>query len=107
MCRAPAQQRQAWPKTKKVHAVSDTVPDTGEQQGEDELYIDTITKQHANTDKEQAFAELQLGKMGHKLKFKIDTGAQANVIPANTFHELFGNVVLGPHTRQAIRLWWA
>ena len=95
MCRAPAQQRQMKPKFKKVHAVSDT--DTAsEQQGENELYIDTITKQHENTDKEQAFAELQIGKMRHKLKFKIDTGAQANVIPADTFHELFGNVVLGP-----------
>lgn len=95
MCRAPTPQRQMKPRARKVHTVSDT--DTAsEQQGENELYIDTITKQHENTDKERAFAELQIGKMGHKLQFKIDTGAQANVIPADTFHELFGNVVLGP-----------
>ena len=93
MCRSAPQQRQFKAKAKRMHAISDT----GEQQSDDdELYIDTITKQHANTDKEQAFAELEIGKNRHKLKFKIDTGAQANVIPANTFHELFGNVVLSP-----------
>ncbi len=47
------QQRQTKHKTKKVHAISDS----GEQQT-DELYNDTMTKEHANTDKEQAFAEL-------------------------------------------------
>ena len=98
MCRSAPQQRQTKPQTKRMHAISDT-GDCGEQQSDDddnELYIDTITKQHANTDKEQAYAELQIGKKRHKLKFKIDTGAQANVIPADTFHDLFGNVVLSP-----------
>lgn len=28
--------------------------------------------------------------------FKADTGAQANVIPVDTFYETFGNVRLGP-----------
>lgn len=91
MCRSAPQQYKSSSKPKRMHAIADT----GEQHSEDdELYVDTITKHHANTDKEQAYAELQIGKKRHKLNFKIDIGAQANVIPANTFHELFGNVVL-------------
>ena len=39
---------------------------------------------------------MQIGEKRHKLKFKIDTGAQANIIPAHTFHKMFGNKVLNP-----------
>ncbi|KAL6462444.1 hypothetical protein MHYP_G00288660 [Metynnis hypsauchen] len=90
VCRARTQQKQTTFKSKKVHTVSDCT-----EESPPELFIDSITKLHANTAREQAFAEIEIGKARHKLKFKVDTGAQANVIPANTFHRMFGDVVLG------------
>ncbi|KAL6471840.1 hypothetical protein MHYP_G00204900 [Metynnis hypsauchen] len=90
VCRARTQQKQTTFKSKKVHTVSDCT-----EESPPELFIDSITKLHANTAREQAFAEIEVGKARHKLKFKVDTGAQANVIPANTFHRMFGDVVLG------------
>lgn len=92
VCRSQAQPAQTSYRSKKVHAISD------DAEAPEELYIDTITKQHADTAREQAYAEVEVGKKRHKIKFKIDTGAQANIIPANTFHNTFGNVTLGPQT---------
>ncbi len=90
VCRTNTQQKQATFKSKKVHTVSDCT-----EQSPPELFIDSITKLHANTAREQVFAEIEIGKARRKLKFKVDTGAQANVVPADTFHRIFGDVVLG------------
>lgn len=48
-----------------------------------------------DTAREKAFAEIGIGNMGRKLKFKFNKGVQANVIPVETFHKMFANVVLG------------
>ena len=89
VCRSQTQQGGLYPR--RVHGVSDSA-----EQPPDELFIDTIIKENENTDREQAFVEVEIGTKRHKVKFKIDTGAQTSIIPANTFHKLFGNVVLGP-----------
>lgn len=83
------QWRQAIFKSKHGHPV----PDFPEQTPP-ELFIDTWTK-CANTAREKAFAEIEIGYVGCKLKFKFNRGAQANVIPAEIFHKMFANVVLG------------
>lgn len=59
------------------------------------MFIDSITKLHANTTMEQAFAEIEAGKARRKLKFKIVTGAQANVLPGVMFYETFGEPTSG------------
>lgn len=61
-----------------------------------DLYIDTVIKSHANTAREQAFAEVEIEKARHKLTLKIETGAQANVIAVNIFHKMLGSIALGP-----------
>lgn len=68
-----------------------------------DLYIDTVIKSHANTAREQAFAEVEIGKARHKLTLKIETGAQANVIAVNIFHKMLGSIALGPSDRN---IWW-
>ena len=37
---------------------------------------------------EQAFADLEIGTQGTELKFKLDTGAQVNIIPLNKYRSL-------------------
>ena len=91
MCRMKTQYQSTKYKPKKVHAVTEST-----EQVPVDLYIDTIIKKNENTAREQAFAELEIGKARHKLKLKIYTGAQANVIPVNIFHKILGNITLGP-----------
>ncbi|KAK0141090.1 hypothetical protein N1851_021892 [Merluccius polli] len=68
---------------RSVHAVSH------DENGEtDELFIDAITKRGHMSDSEQAFADIKLGKQGTVTKFKLDTGAQVNVIPLSLYHQL-------------------
>lgn len=67
-----------------MHAVSDShaADET------DELFIDAVTKNGHLSESEQAVANIKLGKQGTDLKFKLDTGAQVNVIPLSVFHQL-------------------
>lgn len=55
--RTNTQQKQATFKSKKVHTVSDCA-----EHSPPELFIGRITKLHANTAREQAFAEIEIGK---------------------------------------------
>ena len=50
-----------------------------------ELYVDTITAEEQ--DEESAYADIGLGPQ-NRLKFKLDTGAQASIIPATAFATL-------------------
>lgn len=52
---------------------------------EPELFIDTIAVEDNG---DSPFADILLGPNKIKLTFKLDTGAQANIIPANTFQML-------------------
>lgn len=49
---------------------------------------------------EQAYADVELGSPPQKVRFKVDTGAQANTIPVNIFQTLFKDVMLTPVTRK-------
>ncbi len=65
-----------------MHAVSDSLTPNET----DELFIDAVNGHFSES--EQAFANIKLGKQGTDLKFKLDTGAQVNVIPLSVFHQL-------------------
>lgn len=66
---------------REVHTVQETTNDS-----DPELFIDIIAAGEDNED--SAFAEIQLGPNKVKLTFKLDTGAQANIVPANVFTKL-------------------
>jgi hypothetical protein len=36
----------------------------------------------------QAFADIEIGTQGTEIKFKLDTGAQVNIIPLNQYRSL-------------------
>lgn len=37
----------------------------------------------------EAFAEVEVGKERHKLHFRVDTGAQADITPAEIFYQKY------------------
>lgn len=83
-------------KKKSVHEVS-MRPESGEES--DELYVDTVTdRRFAET--EQAFADIKVGKQGTELKFKLDTGAQVNVIPLREYDSLKDECKIQPTSRR-------
>ncbi|KAK7912921.1 hypothetical protein WMY93_013132 [Mugilogobius chulae] len=67
--------------------------------GTEELFIDSITKTNEGESNEQAYADVQVGAQSHSIRFKLDTGATANVIPVRLFNRLFKHVKLTPATR--------
>lgn len=71
-----------------MHAVrEDTEGSTEEEQPE--LFIDSITIENDGESNEQAYVEVKIGSPPQKVKFKLDTGAQANTIPTNMFQAKF------------------
>lgn len=54
--------------------------------------MDTVTTE--NEDEESAFAAICLGSQKRKLTFKLDTGAQASIIPVKDFNALMPNTQL-------------
>lgn len=66
---------------KNVHTVEEVDEDY-----DSELYVDTITAEEE--DEESAYADIGLGPQNRQLKFKLDTGAQASIIPATAFATL-------------------
>ena len=66
---------------REIHTIQETT-----NESEPELFVDTIAAGEDNED--SAFAEIQLGPNKVKLTFKLDTGAQTNIIPANVFGKL-------------------
>lgn len=65
-------------KNRDVHAVND--------ESEDEFFIHTTTHQIGVLGNDAWFSILHVA--GHKIKFKLDTGATTNVLPLKTFKKL-------------------
>ena len=65
---------------KTVHTVEDANIDSDDSE---DFYIECV---HSTTHKDQAFVELTCN--GTKMPFKIDTGAQVNVLPISDFDKL-------------------
>ena len=78
---------------KTVHTVEDANIDSDD--GED-FYIECA---HSTTHKDQGFVELTCN--GTKMPFKIDTGAQANVLPKSDFDKLS---IHQPRTQSTVTL---
>jgi len=58
---------------------------------EDSVFIDSVNSTVVNG---QVFAEIEVGKSKSKIKFKLDTGAQVNILPYSVFQHLGNGVVL-------------
>ena len=79
---------------KTVHAL--------EEDSEDEFFIGSIEQ---NEQKNTAFAHVELteGETVTNVRFKIDTGAQANILPLKTFNKKIGKPnLLEPSTNRLI-----
>lgn len=101
-CFTSKQSAQSGSHRKTVHAVRENT-DTVEEDTDEEqtgLYIDSITIENEGKSNEQAYAEIKVGIPPQKVRFKVDTGAQANTIPVNIFQTLFQDVALKPATRR-------
>ncbi|KAL0161181.1 hypothetical protein M9458_044906, partial [Cirrhinus mrigala] len=79
------------PQRRPVHAL---VQNNEEEQCE--LYIDSITTVNANKNNVQAYADIKVGPSQQTIRFKIDSGAEINAIPNNTFNALFKRVPVAP-----------
>lgn len=64
---------------------SENKPEDGFPDASNEFFIDSVTSANTFTSSEQAFAEVEIKEYGSPLKFKLDTGAQVNVIPERDF----------------------
>ncbi len=71
---------------KTVHAISQEGSDQLEEC--DELFIDSVTQRKQSSDMEQAFVNIKIGPKQHEIKFKLDTGSSANVIPLYEYTKL-------------------
>jgi hypothetical protein len=63
----------------------------------DELFTDSLTLE---SQIEQAYADIEIGTQGTELKFKLDTGAQVNIIPTNKYRSLTSECKLQPTMRR-------
>lgn len=61
----------------------------------DEMFIDTVTQNYFS-ETEQAFANIQIENQAVELKFKLDTGAQVNVVSLHEYHTLQDECELQP-----------
>lgn len=66
---------------KNVHIV-----EVVDEDYDSELYVVTVTA--GKEDGESPYANIRLGPQNRQLKFKLDTGAQASIIPAIAFATL-------------------
>ena len=66
---------------KQVHDVSEA-----SYQVSDSLFVETISEDKKSPN--QVFVEVELGQSKKTVSFKLDTGAQVNVIPLELFHQL-------------------
>lgn len=81
-------------KKKSVHEVS-----ASNESDSDELFLYSVTDRKS-TGNEQAFADIQLGRQGKELKFKLDTGAQVNIIPLREYASLKEECTIQPTSRR-------
>ena len=74
---------------KKVHEVNDLFPDqydsNSDSDNERHFFVDGI---QLDKGKSQAFATVAVGPNNTALKFKIDSGAQVNIIPKSLYKSL-------------------
>lgn len=82
-----------------MHTVrEDTEESTKEEQPE--LFIDNITIENDGESNEQAYVEVKISSPSQKVKFKLDTWAQANTIPTDMLQAKFNNIALKPATHK-------
>lgn len=62
----------------------------------DGLFIDVVTQDNSTKDTEQAYANVQVGPNKTVVCFKLDTGADTNVIPTHVFKSLGLQNILEP-----------
>lgn len=72
---------------KTVHAISKGISDQTEE-SDDELFIDSVTQGGQSSEMEQAFVNIKVGPKQLKIRFKLDTGSSANVIPIREYAKL-------------------
>lgn len=74
-----------------VHAI-----EQNNEEEQCELYIDSITIVNTNKNNVQAYADIKVGPSQQTIRFKIDSGAEINAMPNNTFNALFKRVPIAP-----------
>lgn len=84
-------------KTSKVHTVNEM--EQNQDPDSDAFFIDTVTQRNNIKNAEQAYADLQVGPNKTKVCFKLDTGADTNVITPDVFRSLGVQDVLKPSLR--------
>ncbi|RXN11580.1 Retrovirus-related Pol poly from transposon [Labeo rohita] len=77
---------------RNVYAVSEEV--SHYEEDPPEFFVDSVSQKPGDT--EQAFADILLGVEETEVSFKLDTGAQVNVIPLHTFDRLKAQCKLLP-----------
>lgn len=65
----------------KVHEVSDNP-----YQVSDSLFVESVSEDVNQIN--QVFVDIEIGSKKIPVSFKLDTGAQVNVIPLHVFHQL-------------------
>ena len=70
----------------------------------DKLFIDSVTQKNQISETEHAFADIEIGTQGTELKFKLDTGAQVNIIPLNQYCSLTSECELQPTTSSLLSM---
>lgn len=68
-------------KDKQVHEVSNNP-----YQISDSLFVESISEEVNQIN--QVFVNIEIGNKKTPISFKLDTGAQVNVIPLHMFHQL-------------------
>lgn len=79
------------PQRRPVHAI-----EQNNEEEQCELYIDSITTVNTNKKNVQAYVDIKVGPSQQTIRFKIDSGAEINAIPNNTFNTLFKSVPIAP-----------
>lgn len=86
---------------KTVHAISKGISDQTEE-SDDELFIDSVTQGEQSSETEQAFVNIKVGPKQLEIRFKLDTGSAANVIPIHEYAKLSTHCTLQQTSRLLI-----
>lgn len=89
-------------KKTRTHNVSEVKtsegqPGPGSDSDSDDFYVDSIDS-NVHVDN-QAFTTLEVGPTPVKIKFKLDTGSQVNILPYNTYRKLGPNIPLSKSSK--------
>ena len=58
------------------------------QQAPGEFFIESVTSETSDEQPDRVFVDIKLGTRGHKVNFKLDTGAQVNIIPTRVHQQI-------------------